>query len=71
MKNLILTLSAICALSCGYASQGEVTDYNPNTGTYKVGAPKSIKEARKPTRAEITDTDPRQMNESSKKFLSW
>ncbi len=64
MKKLLLTLGALCVLSTAHASRGEVTDYNPSTGKYNVGAPISVKN-RKPTRSQTSDVDPRQWQDTS------
>ncbi len=69
MKTTIMTFLAICAL-CGLEAKNN-TYHVDNSGSVTVGACKISKDLksdvkaitnRKPERAEITDTDPRQMN---------
>lgn len=81
MKKLIITLFAICAL-CGLQASNGQTYHVDNSGCVSVGASKlsqkdfnlnlhKYADARKPTRAEITDTDPRQMQDNSNSWFRW
>jgi hypothetical protein len=77
MKKLIIGLFAVCAL-CGLEAKNNTYQVD-DSGCVTVGASKisgkdfnlnlyKIANCRKPTRAETTDHDPRQMNDSSR---SW
>ncbi len=68
MKQFIFTLFAVCALTTVYAKHDTYTV--DNGGSVKVGAPK-CDVSRKPTRAQITDVDPRQVNMPSQSFFTW
>jgi hypothetical protein len=78
MKKLLMTMFAICAL-CGLEAKNN-TYHVDDSGCVTVGACKISKDMksdvkaimnRKPNRAEITDTDPRQMQDNSNSWFKW
>lgn len=78
MKQFIFTICAISAM-CGLQAKNN-TYHVDDSGCVTVGACKIVKDVkmeeskfanRKPTRAEITDTDPRQLQDNSGSWFKW